>query len=33
MISVGRAGNWEDAKAKYKAIGNHEKFPGRNAEA
>ena len=33
MISVGRAGNWEDAKAKYKAIGNHTKFPCRNAEA
>ncbi len=33
MISVGRAGNWEDAKAKYKAIGNHVKFPGKNAEA
>jgi len=33
MLSVGCAGDWEEAKAKYKLIGNHEKYPGKNAEA
>lgn len=33
MISVGSAGDWEDAKAKYNLIGKHAKFPGKNAEA
>ncbi len=33
MISVGRAGDWEDAKAKYSLIGKHAKFPGKNTEA
>ena len=33
MISVGRAGDWEDAKAKYKLIGDHKKFPGKRADA
>jgi len=33
MISVGSADNWEDAKARYKVIGKHEKYPGKNAEA
>lgn len=33
MISVGRAGDWEDAKNKYKLIGKHKKFPGKQADA
>ena len=33
MISVGRAGDWEEAKAKYKAIGNHKNYPGEKADA
>ncbi|NHJ05422.1 MAG: aldo/keto reductase [Candidatus Heimdallarchaeota archaeon] len=33
MLSVGCAGDWEEAKAKYKLIGNHEKYHGKNAEA
>ena len=33
MLSVGCAGDWEEAKAKYKLIGKHKKYPGKNAEA
>ncbi len=33
MISVGNAGDWEDAKAKYKAIGSSTRYPGKRADA
>ena len=33
MLSVGCAGDWEEAKAKYKLIGKNKKYPGKNVEA
>jgi len=33
MISIGCAGDWDDAKAKYNLIGKDARFPGKNAEA